>query len=153
MSASTQTKPKERDDLAAKLCDGRPGIDPKAVRDELLRIAAELAMQPEPAAVDPETLPELDVSLIIRPERFITSEVSGLAVPTMTTVDGKPAGRFRLYLRWADGKRECRTLPSFIDVADGRRLWIHPSPSEPTANTAAAWSRRRGKHGEGFPLP
>ena len=39
------TKPKERDDLAAKLCDGRPGIDPEAVRDELLRIAAELAMQ------------------------------------------------------------------------------------------------------------
>ena len=28
-----------------------------------------------------------------------------------------------------------------LDLPGGRRLWIHPSPSEPTANTPARWSR------------
>ena len=88
------------------------------------------------------------MSLIVRPERFITRKVSGLAVPTMTTVDGKPAGRFRLYLQWADGKRERRTLPFFIDVADGQRLWIHPSPFRTHGEHFGRHGHaRRGKHG------
>ena len=103
------TKPKQCADFTTRLCDGRPGIDPKAVGDELLRIAAELVARPEPAAVDPEAMPELDVSSIVRPERFITPEVSGLAVPSMTTMGDKVQGRSVLYLRWADGKRERRT--------------------------------------------
>lgn len=135
------TKPKQRTAFAQALCKGRPGIDAATVEAELLRMAAEVASKPDAAPADAEALPELDVSSLIRPERFITPNVSGLAVPTMTTVDGKPAGRFRLYLRWADGKRECRSLSPFIDAADGRRLWIHPSPSDPTATTPAGWSR------------
>ena len=41
---------KNRAAFAAKVCDGRPGIDKQAVEAELLRIAAELASKPNKAA-------------------------------------------------------------------------------------------------------
>lgn len=136
------TKPKQRTAFAQAVCKRRPGIDAAAVEAELLRLAAEVASKPDGAPADLGALPEIDVSSIVRPERFITPEVSGLAVPTMTTLGDKPVGRWILHLRWSDGRREQRPLPTSIDLPEGRRLWIHPSPSEPTANTPAGWSRQ-----------
>ena len=43
-----------------------------------------------------------------------------------------------------------------LDLPDGRRLWIHPSPSEPTPNMKPGWStaaRRRWLEGEPAPDP
>ena len=122
------TKGKDRAAFVAKVCDGRPGIDAKAVEAELLRLAAELASKTDgqPAALD--TMPELDVSAIVHPERLIHPDVSGVAVPTMTAIGESPTGRWLLYLRWADGKREYRPMPHCLDLPEGRRLC---DPSEP----------------------
>jgi hypothetical protein len=64
------TKPKQRATFTAAICDGRPGIDAKALDAELLRIAAELASKPDAATA--HDLQELDAGQIVRPERIIT---------------------------------------------------------------------------------
>src|SRR5262249_3593403 len=70
--------------LAEKL----PQVDRKAIDGELLRIADSIT---EPAKPTADSGPvELDVSRIVRPELFITPEVSGLTVPVVQLVDGKP---------------------------------------------------------------
>ena len=135
------TKPKVLADFIKRLCDGRPGIDAKAVEKKLLDLAADLANKLNaPPAADAGSLPELDTSMIVRPERFIVSQVSGLAVPTMTVMGDKPVGRWLLYLRWADGKRERRPMTAAIALPDQRRLWIHPEPAAPTARALPGWS-------------
>jgi hypothetical protein len=149
------TKPKARAGFIDAICNDRPGIDRKAVEAKLLQLAADLATKPE-APASPADLPELDAAAIVRPERFITPEVSGLAVPSMTTMGDKPVGRWYLYLRWPDGKRERRPMVPALDLPDGRRLFIHPEPSEPTANTKPGWSaaaRKRWIEGEPAPSP
>jgi hypothetical protein len=149
------TKPKQRAAFVARLCDGREGIDAATVEAELLKLAADLAAKPE-APPDPSGMPELDVTAIIRPERFITPEVSGLAVPSMTTKDDKVQGRWLLYLRWPDGKRERLPMAPALDLPDGQRLWIHPTPNEPTPTMKPGWSkaaRKRWLEGEPAPDP
>ena len=105
---------------------------------ELLRLAAPATPD---APADPSGLPELDAAAIVRPERFITPEVCGLAMPSMTTMGDKVVGRWWLYLRWADGKRERRPMAPALELPEGRRLWIHPSPSEPTPTMKPGWRR------------
>jgi hypothetical protein len=147
-------KSKARADFIDALCKDRPGIDRQAVEAELLRLAAAPAKPEAPA--DPSGLPELDAAAIVRPERFITPAVSGLAVPSMTTMGDKVQGRCLLYLRWADGKRERRPMVPALDLPDGRRLWIHPTPSEPTPTMKPGWSvaaRRGWLEGEPAPDP
>jgi hypothetical protein len=112
-----------------------PSADPEALDAELLRLVDATTNNPAPA-----DMPELDLSRIVRPELFFAADVSGLAVPVVQLHDGKPAARWFLYLRWADGRRERRELASALDLADGRRLWIHPVPGEPALNTSAGWS-------------
>lgn len=133
------TKSKARTAFVASLSSGRPGIDAQAVEAELLGIAAELAGKVNATAM-PYDLPELDVSCIVRPERFLTPDVCGLAVATMVKGHDGPAGQWLLFLRWADGRRQRVTLPPYIDASDARRLWIHPTPAEPTVNTPSGWS-------------
>ncbi|MCE5303087.1 MAG: hypothetical protein LLF97_08270 [Planctomycetaceae bacterium] len=145
-------KSKSRQQYVSKVCDNRPKLDRKALEDELMKLAANLS-QSETSA-DPAALPELDAAAIVRPERFIMPEVSGLAVPTMTTVGDKVQGRWHLYLRWADGKRERRPMSSSLELPNGRRLFIHPEPAEPTPNMKAGWdrtARRRWFDGEAAP--
>ena len=77
------SRSKARETFAAKLCDGRPGIDPAAIEAELLKQAAQLA---EAKTLGPESagpLDEIDVSGIIRPERIIRPAVSGIAVAVL----------------------------------------------------------------------
>src|SRR5262249_46213251 len=128
-----------------------PRADPTALEEELLR----LADVPQTATAPADQL-ELDVSHIVRPELFFAADVSGLAVPLVRLHDGKPAARWQLYLRWADGRRESRELTNAIGLADGRRLWIHPVPGEPAVNTLAGWSassRRAWLEGVAAPDP
>jgi hypothetical protein len=148
-------KPKARAGFADTVCNGRPGIDRNAVEAELLRLAADVTAKPE-ATANPTIFPELDAAAIVRPERFITPEVSGLAVPSLTTVGDKVQGQWLLYLRWPDGKRERRRIAPAIELPDGRRLFIHPEPSEPTPNMKPGWStaaRKRWMDGEQGPDP
>ncbi len=139
------TKGKAREKFVAAVSEGRPGIDRCKLEDELLKLAA-----------DGMTLAEIDASRIIRPERFITPEVSGLAVPTITTFGDKVVGRWQLYLRWADGKRERRALGPMLDLPGGGRLYVHPEPGEPSLTMKAGWSveaRQRWLDGEPAPNP
>jgi hypothetical protein len=150
------TKPKARASFAASVVNGRPEIDKGAVEAALLRLAADRTAKSDGQPAPPGTLPELDVSAIIRPERFVTPGVSGLAVPTMTAIGERPTGRWLLYLRWADGRRECRPLPHCLDLPGGQPLWIHPTPSEPTASAPRGWSaaaRKRWLDGQPAPDP
>lgn len=152
----TLTKAEARTKFAASLAEGRRGIDVAAVESELLKAAADLAARPEPSAPDWGALPELDTSRIVRPERFITPEVSGLAVPTMQPSGDRVCGRWWLYLRWQDGKRERRALGPAIDLPGGGRLYVHPEPSAPTASMRPGWSagaRKRWLDGEPAPDP
>lgn len=152
------TIPKARAAFATAVCNGRPGIDVAEVEQELLKLAADLASKPDKAEApaDLAALPEIDTSRIIRPERFITPEVSGLAIPSMVPMGDKVAGRWLLHLRWADGKRERRAFCPAIDLPDNGRLWIHPEPSEPGPSTKAGWSadaRRKWLASEAAPDP
>lgn len=117
-----------------RLCKDRPGIDREAVEEELRRIAAEAAQTDQAEHILD------DEPRVVRPERFITQYVSGLTVPTSAIVDGRPAGKWTLYLRWSDGKRERRALHDFLDLANNSRVWIHPRPGTPSLSRQAAWS-------------
>lgn len=123
-------RPKQRSDFASRLAAMRPGLQVSAIEAELLRLAGEIASTPEPS----ENTPELEISNIVRPELFHTSTVSGLLIPVAHRAAGSARGRWELYLRWADGRRERRELESSIDLPGGARLWLHPIPGPPGAD-------------------
>lgn len=76
----------------------------------------------------------------VRPELFFTPEVCGLTVP-VAIQDGERIDRvWRLFLQWADGKREWRDLPGFLDLPDGRRLWFSHDPGPPPRGMASRWT-------------
>lgn len=81
---------------------------------------------------------EIDMSRIVRPERFITQQLSGLAVPTVLDAAGRPEARWLLYLRWSDGRREQRDLTTSIDTPQGK-LWLFPMPTDPPFHQPAGW--------------
>ena len=83
----------------------------------------------------------LDGERIVRPERFIRPEVSGLAVPSMVAIGDRPVGRWLVYLRWQDGRRERRAMSATVKVSEDQQLWVYPMPSEPTPNMKAGWER------------
>lgn len=150
-------KARDRDRFADGVIVARPGVKDRRrhIGETLLRFAGELTADSAAPATDVADA-EIDVSAVVRPERFIRSEVSGLAVPTTTQIDGKPVGRYMLYLRWADGRREARPLTNAIDLPNGERLFIHPQPGEPLPTVAAGWSRparRAWLAGESPPTP
>jgi hypothetical protein len=149
------TKPKARAGYADSICRVRPGINRADVDTELLRLAADVATKPD-ALPDPAAMSEVDAAAIVRPERIITPDVSGVAVPTMTTVGDEVRGRWILYLRWSDGRRERRPMAPALELPDGRRLFIHPESAEPTRTMKPGWSasaRKRWIGGETAPSP
>ncbi|MCC6127394.1 MAG: hypothetical protein IT426_20745 [Pirellulales bacterium] len=140
------TKPKARQEFTKRLCENRKGIDSKELESKLLILAAGVVGKPEsknPTSSD--AISEIDVSYLARPERFITHDVSGLVVPIMSIMDDKPFGRWILYLRWADGKREQRPMVPALDLPNNKKLWIYPEPSEPPANMLPGWSQAARK--------
>jgi len=133
-----------RERFAEKLCGKASGIDRTDLDGQLLQIAEEVKRLRSGPTEDYST-DELDVSCIVRPERFITPEVSGLSIATPTLCNGKPAGRWRLYLRWADGKREAIDLPDSLALPDQRTLWLHPTPGESNLRQTPGWTQSARK--------
>jgi hypothetical protein len=122
-----------------------------AVEAELVRLAD--------SSLPPETLGdpiEIDLETIVRPEQFYSEEVAGLAVAAITNEGGLPVSKYWLYLRWADGSRERRNLSNVVELAGGRKLWVHPTPGDPPVNVAPTWSssaRQRWLNGSTEPSP
>ena len=97
-----------------------------------------------------------DVNSIVRPDLFIRPEVIGLSVAQPVLVNGKPVGKWKLYLLWENGEREVRDLPATLDLPDGSKLYFDPYPADPTVSTAPGWTsaaRERWLNGEKPPDP
>jgi hypothetical protein len=129
-------KSKQRDIFVDKLVTLCPRIDRAAVNQECLRIAADISTKAEVSTDSPE----LDISAIARPELFHAAEVSGILIPVAHRAGGAARGRWELYCRWTDGRRERRELENAIDLPDGDKLWLHPLPAPPEPTMRAAWS-------------
>ncbi len=139
-----------RERLAKAIAEACPDLAVADVQAELLRIAADVG-KPDRVTGD-----EVDVSRIVRPELFHRADVSGISIPVVGMTETGPVGRWAVYLRWADGKRERRDLLQSIDLPDGGRLWLNPQPAPPGLTQAAGWSaesRRAWLKGEPCPGP
>lgn len=130
-----------RDGFVKQLCKDRDGIDSDEVRRELLRIVDELDKSDNGESVEAAPV-EIDVSRILRPERFIHPQVSGLTVPVASISQGSPQTHWRTYLRWADGTREAIETPESLSLPDGANLWLMPTPGAACIRQGAAWSKQ-----------
>lgn len=129
---------------------------PSEIEWELKKLAAEAFQRVERKKQNPPSIAgeEIDVQQTIRPERFITPEVSGLTIPVAVRAGDRVQKRWRVYLRWRDGRRECREMFSSLDLHDGSRLWVYPVPGDPPEEMLAGWSREaRQRWLEGQPAP
>lgn len=112
-------------------------LDAEAVERDLATAAATLAAPPK--AAPPAEVVELGDGRVVRPERFILPQVSGLTVPRRIVRGGEPVSEWMLYLRWQDGSREAMPLPEVLSV-DGERVFIAPRPAEPPPSMMPGWS-------------
>jgi len=112
-------------------------LDAEMVEQQLAEAAADLAAPPPPPAVAEAV--ELGDGRVVRPERFILPDVSGLAVPRRIVRGGEPVSEWMLYLRWQDGRREAMPLPEVLSVG-GERVFIAPRPPEPPPSMPPGWS-------------
>jgi hypothetical protein len=112
-------------------------LDAEAVERDLSAMAADLAAPPK--AAPPAEVVELGDGRVVRPERFILPDVSGLAVPRRIVKGGEPVSEWLLLLRWADGRREAMPLPEVL-TADSDRIFISPRPPEPPPSMLPGWS-------------
>ena len=112
-------------------------LDADAVEQQMAEAAAGLAAPPKAAA--PAEAVELGDGRVVRPERFILSDVSGLAVPRRILRGGEPVSEWMLYLRWQDGRREAMPLPEVLAVG-GERVFVAPRPPEPPPSMMPGWS-------------
>ncbi len=133
-------KPRQREDFIKRVATGRDYIDPRALDSCVLVIANMMSHRERNPVAYASASAEIDLSHIVRPERFITRDVSGLAASAGMLVGGRPVGQWRLYLQWADGRRECRPMGATIALPGGKTLWIHPQPTEPSVTMQSGWS-------------
>lgn len=112
-------------------------LDAEAVEQQLAEAAAGLAAPPK--AAPPAEVVELGDGRVVRPERFILPDVSGLAVPRRVDRGGEVVSEWMLYLRWQDGRREAIPLPEVLPVGS-ERIFITPRPPEPPPAMLPGWS-------------
>ena len=142
MDSLDLSKSRDRGQFAATVCKGRSGINREAVEATLLKEAAKKA---ERHTERPLVDEEVDVSRIIRPELFFTPEVSGVAVPIVVNIGGKPVGRYNWYVKWQDGTRKSRAIDSNLPLPGADQLWVNPLPNAPSISTRPGWSKKGRK--------
>jgi hypothetical protein len=135
-------KGKERqrfiEDLRDRLADDAHHLlDAEAVERDLSAMAANLAAPPK--AAPPAEVVELGDGRVVRPERFILPDVSGLAVPRRIDRGGEIVSEWMLHLRWRDGTRVVIPLPEVLSVGS-ERVFITPRPPEPPPGMLPGWS-------------
>jgi hypothetical protein len=114
-----------------------PAIDKGQVRKTVL---AEVGRITQQTTQGQEQQAELDVRHVVSPHLFHVPGVSGLLVPMARLSSGVPQGYWRLYLQWADGKRESVELEQYLTLPNDERLWFYPKPNIPSANMISGWS-------------
>ena len=152
----TITSAKARDAFVNRLCEHWPGVTKadveRLLEQEACKYVEDRARQPDGPADG-----ELDSAMVFRPERFVTPQVSGMAVPVIGESGGKPVGHWVLLLQWADGRRERQVLTGRLTLPDGRAAWLSPCPAEPSPAQARAlggWTAKsRRAWLEGAPGP
>ena len=112
-------------------------LDAEAVERDLSAMAADLAAPPK--ASPPAEVVELGDGRVVRPERFILPDVSGLAVSRRIDRGGEVICEWVLYLRWQDGTREAMSMPEVLPVGS-ERIFITPRPPEPPPGMLPGWS-------------
>lgn len=131
-------KDRPRTAFLEKLKERCPGVNLDEAEQLLLKEVDQAMQTPEPSPVEPPA--ELDVNRIVRPHLFHVPEVSGLLIPVAQVQANRVGGKWRLYLQWADGRRECIDLPDYLDLGNGHRLWFSKNPPVPSVTTPSRWS-------------
>lgn len=134
---------KQREGLIKRFNKQYSAIETGPLREQLLELANEHTSRTSDNDTQPSE--ELNMSHIVRPVRFIVPEVSGLLVATSTLRNGRPTGRWILYLHWADGEREVMELADSIFLPNKVKLWFFPVPAEPNIRTMPAWTEAARK--------
>ncbi|MEE9128810.1 MAG: hypothetical protein V3T84_02245 [Phycisphaerales bacterium] len=131
-------KDSERRGFIKAVCSKAPALDAQTVESRLLEVVnRQNGSNGKPSSSE---LTEVGLSCIVRPERFIRSEISGLTVAMVGMAKNEPVGQWVMYLRWAEGKRERLALPESIELNDGSRLWIQPQLTAPSNVSVPRWS-------------
>lgn len=133
-------KESERSRFIKAVCSKVPALDAQTVESRLLEVVNR--QNGSNGQTPSSELAEVDLSCIVRPERFIRPEVSGLTVATVGMAQDKPVGQWAMYLRWAEGKRERVALREFIEIPGGPKLWIQPQLTAPSNASVPPWSAR-----------
>ncbi len=83
---------------------------------------------------------EVDGGQVVRPERFILPGVTGITVPLRVRVKDEITYRWRVMLRWQDGRREQVSLSDCLQVED-QLVFLRPRPGAPQAAIFDRWTR------------
>lgn len=135
--ARSQSRRKFAMALLDSLGDACDDVTVEDIEADLLGQAAQLAAPPKPSGPIEEV--ELGDGRVVRPERFVLPQVSGLAVPRRMLRGGQPATEWLLLLRWHDGSRQAIAMPEVLD-AEGEQVFIVPQPDAPPPSMAPGWS-------------
>ena len=136
--AKSKERQKFIEDLRDRLGDDAYHLlDAEAAERDLAAMAADLAAPPK--VVPLAEAVELGDGRVVRPERFILPDVSGLAVPRRTARGSEVVSEWMLYLRWRDGRREAIPLPEMLSV-EGERVFFDTRPPEPPPSMMPGWS-------------
>ena len=136
--AKSPARRKFVDDLFDTLGDAAEEPSPECIEEELMSLAAGITAPPKPSALADAV--ELGDGRVVRPERFILPQLSGLAIPRRVLRGGQPAGEWLLLLRWQDGSREAIEMPEVLEV-EGERVFIAPQPDAPPPAMPPGWSQ------------
>ena len=113
-------------------------VTPEAIEQRLAQLAANMTAPAGPSV--PTDTEEVGEGRVVRPERFILPQVSGLAVPIRAIRGGRPVHQWQLLLRWQDGRRECVEMPETIEVG-GEQVFVVPRPDAPPPSMPPGWSK------------
>ncbi|HSW45112.1 MAG TPA: hypothetical protein VLM89_06035 [Phycisphaerae bacterium] len=124
-----------------------PNLDAAEIDAELLRICTEADGRKPTSDAESEIL-------FARPELGHRPELSWCAIPAVCMSESGPVGRWWLYVRWADGRRERLALEQAVNLPNDRRLWLRPQPAPPVLDQPPGWTLdERASWLTGEPVP
>lgn len=133
-------KSKDRTAFVNKLRQRCPSVDAEEIQQGMLDEAGRASKERPESHSEPSA--ELDVTRVVPPHLFHVPEASGLLIPVVQLTDkGHVAGKWRLFIHWADDKRGWVDMVEYLDFDNGQRLWFYPRPSMPQASTVPQWSQ------------